>query len=122
MNKTNFTEHDNVDRDVIKINKDSLLLRIANCKEYYTSLVAAPTFLGISVSLLIPGLLAEAFKTIEPVPGETIRTSLLVLGIVTLVLSGYFFIKWHRLRDTHEPRSIIESMIQNKAEPPKTKH
>ena len=109
---TEQIEHDNIDRDIIKINKDSLLLRILHCKEYYTSQVAAPTFFGISVSLLIPGFLSEAFRNMGPIPGETIRSSLLVLGVVSFVLSGYFFWKWYRSRETHEPKTIVNSLLR----------
>ena len=105
-------EHDNIDRDIIIINKDSLLLRILHCKEYYTSQIAAPTFFGISISLLIPGFLSESFRSMGPIPGETIRSSLLVLGIIAFVLSGYFFWKWYRSRETHEPQTIVNSLLR----------
>ena len=109
-------EHDNIDRDIIKINKNSLLLRIIHCKVYYTSLTATPTFLGISISLLVPGFLAESYKTIGPVPGETVRIILIVLGVVALTLTIFFFFQWLRLRDTHDPKNIIESMMYQGSE------
>lgn len=110
---SNLKEHDNTDRDIIIINKDSLLLRILHCKDYYTSQVAAPTFLGIAISLMVPGLLSESFRNIGPVPGETIRVSLIVLGVITFVLAGYFFWKWYQSKDTHEPQNIINSLLKN---------
>lgn len=109
-------EHDNIDRDIIIINKDSLLLRILHCKEYYTSQVAAPTFFGISISLLVPGFLSESFRNMGPIPGETIRSSILVLGVIALVLSGYFFWKWYRSRETHEPHTIVNNLLKETAE------
>lgn len=106
-------EHDNVDKDVIKINKDSLLLRIIHCKEHYISQTAAPTLFGVSISLLIPGFISESFKNVGAVPGETIRMSLLVLGVVALVFSGYFAWKWYWSKDAHNPNTIIKNLTES---------
>lgn len=107
-----YTEHNNVDSDVIKINKDSLILRLYRCKDYYASSNSAFGFGGNAIALLLAGYLTETFKNIGPIPGETIRGTFIVLGIVCLVLTLRAVIAWIQTKGEHEPKKIVESLLK----------
>ncbi|MDD2657062.1 MAG: hypothetical protein PHD04_00140 [Candidatus Pacebacteria bacterium] len=114
-----FKEHDNRDRDVIIINKDSLVLRLFRSKEFYNSSNSAFGFGGIAFASLSTGYLTETFRDIGYIPGETIRSIFIVLGIITLVLAVRSVFRWYKLKNGHEPEEIVRSLL-NHNETPKT--
>lgn len=116
---TIFKEHDNRDRDVIIINKDSLVLKLFRSKEFYNSSNSAFGFGGIALALLSAGYLTESFRGVGYIPGETIRSIFIVLGIITLVLAVRSVFRWYKLKDGYEPEEIVRSLL-NHQETPKT--
>lgn len=75
---TNYREHDNTDRDIIIINKDSLLLKLFKSKEFYNSSNSAFGFMGIASAFISAGYLTETFHNVGFIPGETIRSIFIV--------------------------------------------
>lgn len=108
----NYKEHDNTDRDIIIINKDSLLLRLFKSKEFYNSSNSAFGFMGIALAFVSSGYLTETFHDIGFIPGETIRSIFIVIGVITLVLGGRSIIKWYKLKNGYEPDEIVSSLIR----------
>lgn len=109
---TNYKEHDNTDRDIIIINKDSLLLRLYKSKEFYNSSNLAFGFMGIASAFISAGYLTETFHNLGFVPGETIRSIFIVIGIITFVLGGRSIFRWYKLKNGHEPGEIVGSLLQ----------
>jgi hypothetical protein len=109
-----FNEYDNIDRDIIKISRDSLLLLFKDAREYFSSTTAAWGFLGIGISFLSSSILTESFRNLFYIPGETIRAVFIVLGVVTLGFSGYFGFKWKRGCAEFEPDVMIKKLIKQK--------
>ena len=109
-----FREHDNVDRDVIIVNKDSLLLRLRGCKEFFSSTTAGFGYAGMAITLLSSAVLTENFRSIGAIPGETIRTTFIVLGITTTVLAGRCALRWLQNHKFNEPETIVEGLTQKK--------
>lgn len=109
-------EHDNTDRDIIIINKDSLILKLFKSKEFYNSINSAFGFGGISVALIFSGYLTETFHNIGFIPGETIRSIFIVLGLVFLGLCIKSTISYFKLRNTNDPVKIIASLLKEEEE------
>jgi hypothetical protein len=111
MSKEEFKYHDNIDRDVIQVGRDSLLLLMKGCREYFAAEPAAWGYAGMAASLLVPAFLAEGFKNLLSVPGETVRAIIIVLGIVMLGFSGYYTRRWYLGRGEHDPDKIINRLL-----------
>ncbi len=105
-------EHNNMDRDIIIINKDSLILKLFKSKEFYNSSNSAFGFGGIATAFLSAGYLTESFHNIGFIPGETIRSIFIVLGIIGLVLTGRSIIIWHRLKNGYQPEELVASLLK----------
>jgi len=104
-------EFDNIDRDIIKINKDSLLLRLTKCRDYYSSLNTIFGLGGIALSLVPSSYLTETFRNIGPIPGETIRGTFLSVGIFSAIFAIRSLVGWLKLRDAHDPEKITLSLV-----------
>ena len=111
--QTTLTEHDNTDRDIILINKDSLVLRLFKSKEFYNSSNSAFGFGGISIAFLSTGYITDTFHNVGFIPGETIRSIFIVLGIITFVLAGRSIFRWYKLKNGHEPEEIVNSLLKS---------
>ncbi len=109
----NSTDHDNIDRDIIIINKDSLILKLFKSKEFYNSSNSAFGFGGISLAFLSAGYLTETFHNVGFIGGETIRSIFIVLGIITLVLTGRSTLRWYKLKNGYEPEEIVKTLLRN---------
>lgn len=106
-------EHDNTDRDIIIINKDSLNLKLSNAKEFYNSSNSAFGFGGVAIALITSGYLTETFHSVGFIPGETIRSIFIALGIIFLGFTIKSALSWYKLRNTYEPESIVSNLLKN---------
>lgn len=107
-----FNKHDNIDRDVIEVSKDSLLLKIKGAKEFYTSTQSAWGFGGLALTLLTSAFLTESFVSILVIPGETIRMTFLALGVVCLAICVRNVHRWYRGKGKYDPEIIVGSLLQ----------
>ncbi len=105
-------EHDNTDRDIIIINKDSLILKLFQSKEFYNSTSSAFGFVGVTLALLSAGYLTETFHNVGFIPGETVRTIFIALGLISAIFTIKSLWTWHKLKDTHEPKQIVSSLLK----------
>jgi hypothetical protein len=67
------TVYDNIDRDIVVVNKDTLTLKLERCKNFHNASNSAFGLGGIAISLLTSGYLTDTFRSVGPIPGETIR-------------------------------------------------
>jgi hypothetical protein len=112
-----FKEHDNIDRDIIKINKDSLMLKIQKCKDFYISSSSAFGFGGIALALFLGGYLTQTFHNVGFIPGETIRAIFIALGIMFALLAVKSTLIWKKFYKDHEPYQIISSLLKSEKKP-----
>lgn len=109
-----LNEHDNTDRDIIIINKDSLILKLFKSKEFYNSSNLAFGFGGIALAFVSAGYLTETFHNVGFIPGETIRSIFIVLGIISTILAGRSVLRWYKLRNGYEPEEIVKALLKSK--------
>lgn len=113
-NEDEFRTHDHIDRDIIHINKDGLLLRLQACA---ASASAASNFwglLGIAIALLSAGLLTETFHPLFMIPGETFRAIFLLGGIACSILAVISGTKWYQQSDENRPENIVARLATAK--------
>jgi len=105
-------QHDNTDRDIIIINKDSLALKLFQSKEFFNSLNSAFGFGGVALALLSAGYLTETFRNVGNIPGETIRAVFIALGLIFIGFTINSLWAWFKLKDTHEPTQIVFGLLK----------
>ena len=105
--------YDNADRDIIIINKDSLILKLFKSKEFYNSINSAFGFGGVALAFLLSGYLTETFHNVGYIPGETIRSIFIVLGIVFIGFTVKSLVSWFKLKDTHDPIKMVSDLLKN---------
>jgi hypothetical protein len=103
------TEHDNSDRDIIIINKDSQLYRF---KDYISSSNGVISNLGTALTFLLAAYLTESFHNLGPIPGETVRASFIMFGMVSAGLFIRSVFGWYKTKNEYEPEKIIEGLIK----------
>lgn len=105
-------QHHNIDKDVIIVNKDSLILKLMECKDFYSSSNSFFGFGGIAISLISLSLFTETFRSTTYLSGETIRGMVLGLGLFCAIPTIFSALSWWRLRKTHEPKEIVKSFLK----------
>jgi len=100
-----------MDRDIIIINKDSLVLKLFRAKEFYNSLNSAFGFGGVALALLLSGYLTETFHNVGYIPGETIRAMFIALGLIFIGFTIKSVISWFKLKDTHDPIKMVFDLL-----------
>lgn len=117
MTPTEFNKHDNIDREVIEISKDSLRLRLERCARYAVVPVEIGGYGGVALTLLSSAFLTESFHSVWNIPGETIRATFLFGGIASAARSIYQVWRWNQTKEEHTPEAIISSLSSEKAKP-----
>lgn len=103
--------YNNVDRDIIIINKDSLILKLFKSKEFFNSINSAFGFGGVALALLSAGYLTETFHNVGYIPGETIRAMFISLGLIFIGFTAKSVISWFKLKDTHDPIKMVSDLL-----------
>ena len=103
--------HDNTDGDLIIINKSKLAHHLHLVKGFYLGAGTSLAWLGLSVAFFSSALLANQFMSLGPVSGDTIRALFLMLGLISLLLFGYFAFKWLKFRDQHAPDKLVGDLL-----------
>lgn len=109
-----ITKHHNIDSDVIYINKDTLTLKLLESKDFYNSSNSFFGFGGIAISLIALSLFTETFKNTAYLSGEAVRGLVLGLGIFCSIPAIKSAITWQKLKNSHEPKEIVLSLLKIK--------
>lgn len=107
------TVYDNIDRDIVVVNKDTLTLKLERCENFHNASNSAFGLGGIAISLLTSGYLTDTFRSVGPIPGETIRATFLATGLVCGAVAVKSAINWWRLRSNHKPNNVVASLMVN---------
>ena len=111
-----FHKHDNIDRDIIEVSKDTLRLRLEECAKYAAIPAEAVGFGGMSLTLLAAAFLTEGFYDVWTISGGVVQSAFLLGGVVT----GYKAIRkgmqWYREKEDFSPVAIIRSFTPKKDE------
>lgn len=110
MDSNGFQTYDNIDREVVKISKDKLLLHLKGCAENALVPSEARSYAGLALTLLASALLTDHFYDFWGVPGETIRAAFIIGGIISAILAGSRGWKWHQAKDKYTPEEIIKEL------------
>ena len=110
-----FNTHDNIDREVVVINKSSLLL-VKECEQRILMPHSMTASIGATLTLGTSALLTEKFHDAWSIPGETIRSAFIFGTIAALVSSVYFCIRWFQTK-RGKPEDVIAHLFQNKQPP-----
>jgi hypothetical protein len=107
----NFNRYDNIDYDVVEVNKDRLLLKFRDCEKYASLPAETVTYTSIAISLFATVFFTETARGLWTISGETIQAAFLVGGIVSSITAINKGRKWYQTKDTYTPESIIKSLI-----------
>ena len=105
-----FNRHDNVDYDLVEINKDSLLLKLKECAEYSSLPAEVRGYGGLALTLSTVAFFTETSRGLWVISGETIQASFLVGAIVATAITLRKAIKWYTIRDGYTPEAIVRSL------------
>jgi hypothetical protein len=109
----NFNRYDNVDYDVVEVNKDTLLLKLRDCEKYASASNETLTYASIALTLFAAVFFTETSRGIWTISGETIQATFLVGGIATTICALYKAVKWYRAKGTFTPEAIIKSLTRD---------
>lgn len=105
-----FRTHDNVDRDLIRINKDKLILEFDRGIDAATASRAIAPYGGLALTLFSAVFLTEKFHGISVVSGDTIRSAFLLGGIAMSVLTMYNVYQWWCSKGQNTAEAIVEKL------------
>lgn len=117
MDQLEFNTHNNIDTEIIRINKNSLFLHFKEIQSNSSIPTEAATYGGLFLTLLTSAFLTEKFHDLWSIPGETIRSAFLVGAIISLLYSIYNFMSWYKNRNKFTPEGILESLVNKKIKP-----
>lgn len=109
-----FNRHDNIDYEVIEVNKDTLLLRMRDCASYASLPSETVGYAGISLTLLSSAFLSETMRGIWVISGATVHAAFLVGGVVAALATVYKAMRWYQVRDAHSPENTVDLLLPNK--------
>ena len=107
-----FNRYDNVDYDVVEVNKDTLLLKFRDCKKYACIPNETVTYASIALTLFATVFFTETSRGIWTISGETIQATFLVGAIASTICALYKGIRWYHVKGTFTPEAIIKSLTQ----------
>jgi len=105
--------HDNTDADLIVINKTKLSHNLELVRRFCASSNNTFAWLGLGVTFLITALITEKFIDIGSIPGETIRSVFVVLGLVGFGLFIKDGFHWFKLKNKYNPDSLVAELLNN---------
>ena len=114
---SDFRYHDRIDRDVIKVSKDSLRLRLEDCAKYAALPAEVVGYGGIAITLLAAAFLSESIHNLWIIPGETVRSAFLVGGIVAICITASKGLRGYRSGKEHTPGAIIRELSEKTPQP-----
>ncbi|MDP3948888.1 MAG: hypothetical protein Q8Q17_02990 [bacterium] len=105
--------HDNTDQDVIAINRTKLSYNLELVRRFCFSAATVLTWLGLATTFIVTALITDKFKNIGSIPGETIRTVFIFLGIAGFILFIKDGWRWYKLKDKYDPDALVKELLED---------
>lgn len=105
-----FRYYDKIDRDVIQVNKDTLLLRISEVKDFSSATGSMWGWFSAALSFLLTALFAGNVSPVFGISGSAIRGAAFSWGLITLFLAGRSAYIWWKKQSNFTPESVVDGL------------